>query len=59
MEGAKRGGIREIGIADHYSLWHKMDTTGKFLRYLAILQQYPVYVGVEVDIGYELPLLPS
>jgi len=59
VEEAKRRGINEIGIADHYSLWHKMDTTGKFLRYLARLQKYPVYIGVEVDIGYELPLLPS
>jgi putative hydrolase len=59
VEEANRRGIKDIGIADHYSLWHKMDTTGKFLRYLARLQRYPVYIGVEVDIGYELPLLPS
>jgi len=59
VEEAKKRGVKEIGIADHYSLWHKMDTTGKFLRYLAELQTYPVYRGVEIDIGYELPLLPS
>jgi putative hydrolase len=56
---AKWKGINEIGVADHYSIWHKMNTTEKFLRYLLELQNYPVYVGVEIDIGHELPVLPN
>lgn len=56
---AKFKGINDLGITDHYSLWHKMNTTDKFLRYLLELQHYQVYVGVEIDIGHELPILPN
>ena len=59
IEEAERKGIKNLGISDHYSLWHKIYTPEKFLRYLAELRRYPVYAGVEMDVGYELPLFPS
>jgi len=59
IEEAKRKGIKILGISDHYSLWHKVCTPEKFLRYLAELRKYPVYAGVEMDVGYELPLYPN
>lgn len=59
VEEAERKGIKILGISDHYSLWHKIYTPEKFLRYLAELRKYPVYAGVEMDVGYELPLFPN
>jgi putative hydrolase len=59
VEEAKKKGIRMLGISDHYSMWHKMNTPEKFLRYLIQLHKHPVYAGVEMDVGYELPLYPS
>ncbi|RJS90742.1 PHP domain-containing protein [Candidatus Bathyarchaeota archaeon] len=59
IEEAKRKGIKTLGISDHYSLWHKICTPEKFLRYLNELNRYPVYAGVEMDVGYELPLYPN
>ncbi len=59
IEEAERRGIRILGISDHYSLWHKIYTSEKLLRYLAELRKYPIYAGVEMDVGYELPLFPN
>jgi len=59
VEEAERKGIKILGISDHYSMWHKIYTPEKFLMYLAELQKYPVYAGVEMDVGYELPLFPN
>ena len=52
---ARRIGF-EIGISDHYSVPYGMQGDQVLARYLAALEQFPVYRSVELDIGAEQPI---
>jgi len=48
-----------LAITDHYSVDQKMNTPDKLASYLDALDAHPVYRGIEMDIGEELPLPPE
>jgi histidinol phosphatase-like PHP family hydrolase len=58
VERARTRGLT-LAITDHLSVDQRINTSERIAAYLDALEAHPVYRGMEVDIGEEIPVPPE